>query len=150
MKEVIPQVQAHTGVDPSRVAVGGISMGGFGALHLARLHRKAFCAVGGHSPALWTSADQTAPGAFDGAADFDRHDVIRAARRFAGQRVWIDAGDADPFQPGDRAFVAALRARGQHPSVHTVWSGGHDGDYWNAHWRDYLRFYGRALAGCGG
>jgi endo-alpha-1,4-polygalactosaminidase (GH114 family) len=31
--------------------------------------------------------------------------------------------------------------------VHT-WPGGHDGDYWDAHWRDYLRFYARALDRC--
>ena len=26
--------------------------------------------------------------------------------------------------------------------------GGHDGDYWNAHWGEYLRFYAGALAKC--
>ena len=34
-----------------RVAIGGISMGGYGALLLGAAGN--FCAVGGHSPALW-------------------------------------------------------------------------------------------------
>jgi hypothetical protein len=28
------------------------------------------------------------------------------------------------------------------------WPGGHDGDCWDAHWRDYLRFYARGLRRC--
>jgi hypothetical protein len=26
--------------------------------------------------------------------------------------------------------------------------GGHASDYWNAHWRGYMRFYARALSAC--
>jgi hypothetical protein len=48
---------------------------------------------------------------------------------------------------GDDAFAAALRAAGAHATVRT-WPGGHDGDYWDAHWRDYLRFYAKALERC--
>ena len=61
--------------------------------------------------------------------------------------MWLDAGDEDPFRRGDDAFAAALRAAGARATVHT-WPGGHDGDYWDAHWRDYLRFYARALKRC--
>jgi enterochelin esterase-like enzyme len=147
MREVIPQVAAKYGADRHRVAIGGISMGGFGAFDLARLHPRRFCAVGGHSPALWRTGGETAPGAFDDAADFARHNVIASARRLIRLPVWLDAGDADPFRPGDAAFAANLRAAGAHASVHR-WPGGHDGDYWNAHWGDYLRFYARALKRC--
>lgn len=151
MDEVIPEAVKRLRADPSRVAIGGISMGGFGAFDLARLYPKRFCAVGGHSPALWTGAGQTAPGAFDNAADFGRNDVVRVARLhpklFAGKPLWLDAGTADPFDPGDRAFVAALRSGGVKISVHR-WPGGHNGAYWHRHWKDYLRFYARALAAC--
>jgi hypothetical protein len=57
-------------------------MGGFGALDLARLAPSRFCAVGAHSAALWFSGGETPAGAFDAAADFERHDLIR----FAGER----------------------------------------------------------------
>jgi S-formylglutathione hydrolase FrmB len=137
--EVIPQVAHRYDGDRDRVAIAGISMGGFGAFDLA-LHRPGrFCAVGGHSPALWQTGAETAPGAFDDAEDFARHDVIANAAKLDGLPVWLDAGDEDPFRPGDEAFAAAV----PHATVHT-WPGGHDGDYWNAHWRDYLRFYARA------
>ena len=147
MREVIPQVAGKYGADRHRVAIGGISMGGFGAFDLARLHPRRFCAVGGHSPALWRTGGETAPGAFDDAADFARRNVIASARRLTRLPVWLDAGDADPFRPGDAAFAANLRAAGAHTSVHR-WPGGHNGDYWNAHWGDYLRFYARALKRC--
>jgi poly(3-hydroxybutyrate) depolymerase len=148
--EVIPSVVRRFGADPRRVAIGGISMGGFGAYDIARLNPGRFCAVGGHSPALWATGGETAPGAFDDAEDFARHDVIAAARAnptgFAGDaRLWLDAGASDPFQPGDQAMHNALGSR---LSAHLTWKGGHEDDYWNKHWPTYAKFYARALAQC--
>src|SRR3954467_13346234 len=54
LREAIPEAVRVLGADPERVAIGGISMGGYGAFELAR--RGHFCAVGGHSPAFWLSA----------------------------------------------------------------------------------------------
>jgi len=152
MGEVVPAAARATGADPKRLAIGGISMGGFGAFDLALKHPGRFCAVGGHSPALWRSAGETAPGAFDDAADFARNDVIAAARHggsaFLGFPLWLDAGNRDPFQPGDRALVAALRRDGAQLSAHTSWPGGHVGAYWDRHWLAYFRFYTQALGAC--
>jgi S-formylglutathione hydrolase FrmB len=151
MREVIPTVERRFRTDPHRIAIGGISMGGFGAYDLALLHPKRFCAVGGHSPALWFEAGETAPGAFDGAADFNRNDVVGMVRghsdAFEGMRVWNDYGDADPFRVYDEGFVGYLRADGAELSAHTG-SGGHDGAYWTRHWPAYLRFYANSLARC--
>jgi S-formylglutathione hydrolase FrmB len=152
MREVIPTVVDRYGIDPKRVAIGGISMGGFGAYDLALLHPRRFCAVGGHSPALWFEGGETAPGAFDDAADFERNDVVGMVRgnpdAFAGMRVWNDYGDRDPFRVYDEGFVDYLRADGADLSAHTG-SGGHDGAYWDRHWARYLRFYANSLAHCG-
>jgi len=151
MREVIPTVERRFGTDPHRVAIGGISMGGFGAYDLALLHPNRFCAAGGHSPALWFEADETAPGAFDSAADFERNDVVGMVRgnndAFENMRVWNDYGDADPFRVYDEGFVGYLRADGADLSAHTG-SGGHDGAYWTRHWPAYLRFYANSLASC--
>ncbi len=151
MREVIPKVVQRFGIDPQRVAIGGISMGGFGAYDLALRHPRRFCAVGGHSAALWFEAGETAPGAFDDAADFDRNDVVGAVRdnpdAFAGMRVWNDYGDEDPFRVYNEGFVDYLRADGAEVSAHS-WPGGHDGSYWNRHWPAYLRFYANSLASC--
>ncbi|MEA2266005.1 MAG: hypothetical protein QOE27_1588 [Solirubrobacteraceae bacterium] len=151
VREVIPDAIRRLGADPRRVAIGGISMGGFGALDLARLHPGRFCAVGGHSAALWTRAADTAPGAFDGPGDFARHDLIAAARRadpYRGVPVWLDAGTQDPFRAADTQLAGALRRRGAAVSFH-VWPGGHEGSYWRSHVGSYLDFYARAFDRCG-
>jgi S-formylglutathione hydrolase FrmB len=152
LREAIPAAVRELGADPSRVAIGGISMGGYGAFELAREARRGrFCAVGGHSPAFWLSGGQTAPGAFDDAADFNRHDVykyVRTARRpYGSTPLWIDRGTRDPFRPYDDEIVRVLKARGARLSSH-VWPGEHNGDYWRAHMARYLRFYADALADC--
>ncbi len=82
-------------------------MGGFGAYNIALRNPGRFCAVGGHSPALWFDGGETAPGAFDDAADFERNDVVGAVQSnpnaFGDARVWIDYGDEDPFGPTTKA-----------------------------------------------
>ncbi|MDX6636767.1 MAG: hypothetical protein QOJ01_278 [Solirubrobacterales bacterium] len=152
MSDVIPRVATATGADPKRVAVGGISMGGFGAFDLALHHPGSFCAVGAHGPAIWQTGAETAAGAFDDAEDFARNDLVGSVRSdpapFTSQPDWLDAGAQDPFQPGDQAFAAGLRAAGADATIKLTRPGGHDSDYWNAHWDEYLRFYADALARC--
>ena len=153
VSEVIPQVSHQFGADSRRVALGGISMGGFGAYDIALHHPGRFCAVGGHSPAIWQSGGETAAGAFDDAEDFARNDVVAAAKSnpgpFTSQPDWIDAGTEDPFQSGDQAFADALRADGAGATIKLGRPGGHDSDYWNVHWDEYMSFYAKALASCG-
>lgn len=133
LREAIPDAvrRFHT---RGKVAIGGISMGGYGALHLAETEPALFCAVGVRSPAIWRTGGETAPGAFDDAEDFDRNDVIAQSARLT-MPVWIDYGDHDPFVPGDEALTSRL-----HAQVH-VWPGGHDGAYWAAHVPQFLRFF---------
>ena len=150
VREVIPQALTRLHADPRRIAIGGISMGGFGALDIARLHPGRFCAVGGHSAALWAQGADSAPGAFDNAADFAAHDVIGAARRgdpYPHEAVWIDAGTLDPFRSADTLLASELRADGHYVHFH-IWPGSHDQAYWQSHWREYLHFYAAALRDC--
>jgi len=152
--EVIPAVTRRIHASTRRVAIGGISMGGFGALDLAEQGTRRWCAVGAHSPALWQNAGETADGAFDDAEDFAAHDVIAAARTSEGaatlraQPLWIDAGEDDPFLPGDQAFINALHGAGDTNAQLDTAPGGHDDDYWESRWKDYLPFYAAALAAC--
>jgi poly(3-hydroxybutyrate) depolymerase len=134
LRKVIPAALRRLRADPRHVGVGGISMGGFGALDLARIAPNRFCAVGGRSAAMWRAAGEAAPGAFDDAEDFARHDVIHLPFAYRGP-LWIDVGTDDPFRSADEEF-----ARTHHARLH-VWPGSHDWSYWNAHWADYLRFY---------
>jgi S-formylglutathione hydrolase FrmB len=137
LREAIPDAirRFHT---HGKIAIGGISMGGYGALHLAALAPEEFCAVGGHSAAVWTSGGLSAPGAFDDADDYARNDIFAEAPRLKGIPVWLDNGDRDPFRDADAKLAQKLHV------VQHVWPGGHTGSYWHAHMAQYLRFYERA------
>ncbi len=148
--EVIPRALALVHADPRRVAIGGISMGGFGALDIARLHRGRFCAVGGHSAAVYFSYPGSAAGAFDNPADFGRNNLIGSASRsdpYGGTPVWLDVGSSDPFRGDDTSLARDLRAHGAKVTF-SIAPGGHDDAYWNSRWADYLAFYARALRSC--
>ncbi len=151
VREVIPAVIRRYGTDPRRVAIGGISMGGFGAYHLGLLYPRRFCAVGGHSAGLWLDPSEEFPGAFDDEADYEDNDVLDAVREdpggFGATPVWNDYGDEDWFVPGNTAFVDTLEA-GDANLTARVWPGGHDSAYWDRHWPAYLRFYADSLASC--
>ena len=144
LREAIPAALARSGADRSRIAIGGISMGGFGALDLGRKPDR-FCAVGGHSPAVYTRGSDDISFGFDNAADFARHDLIGIAARKSpyDAPVWIDVGNQDPLRTADSKLARELRRHGADVTFH-VWPGGHEGRYWDAHFPQYLEFYADA------
>jgi S-formylglutathione hydrolase FrmB len=145
LEEVIPVAVRRYGLDPRRVAIGGFSMGGFGAFDLARF--RGFCAVGGHSAALWRTGGETPAGAFDHAEDFARHDVLGAARAnprvYRRAEIWIDVGTSDPFRNAGTELAGLL------PNVRfRLWRGGHDLAWFDDHAEEILSFYADALEDC--
>jgi len=126
-----------------RVGLLGWSMGGYGALAIAgALGADRVAAVVAESPALWTSYDDTAPGAFDDAADFARHTVVGHPVGLRGIDVRIDCGTGDPFYPVVRDYVASLRpapAGGFEPGGHTM-------GYWRRMAPPQLAFLGHHLS----
>jgi S-formylglutathione hydrolase FrmB len=150
LREVIPDAERRFATN-GRIAIGGISMGGFGALDLARLAPGRFCAVGGHSAATWTEPGLTAPGAFDDREDYLRHDLFAYARSghaYRGVPLWLDNGTADPFRASDTELAALLRRRDHASLRFHIWPGAHDHEYWDAHMPAYLDFYANALRRC--
>ncbi|HEY4235885.1 MAG TPA: alpha/beta hydrolase-fold protein [Gaiellaceae bacterium] len=133
-REAIPAGIART--HARRVAIGGISMGGYGALLLGSRDR-GFCAVGAQSPALWLSPGETAPGAFDDGEDYDRNDVFELQ---PPHQLWIDLGASDPFRTATLAY-----ARRAGVPAH-VRPGGHDAALWNSFTPQFLRFFAHACA----
>jgi enterochelin esterase-like enzyme len=126
-------------------AIGGLSMGGLGALNLAFQHPDLFGSVGGHSPsvrlepdpALWFLKDD----------NFWWNNPIWLAQHQPGLdtlSIWLDAGDEDVWLPNIEAVHAALVQQGLHTIWH-VYPGPHEAEYWIEHVPDYLRFYGAAL-----
>jgi enterochelin esterase-like enzyme len=144
LREAIPAARRRLRTDPGREAIGGYSMGGFGALDLARQRR--FCAVGGHSPALWQEGGETPVGAFDDGEDFERHDILEAAREnadaFRGAEVWLDVGVDDSFARNTILLGESVDSPAKTPP------GGHTSSYWREHVDEYLQFYAGALKTC--
>jgi pimeloyl-ACP methyl ester carboxylesterase len=134
LREAIPAGLRRTRA--RKVALGGISMGGYGALLLASRNR-AYCAVGVQSPALWLTAGQTAPGAFDDAQDYERNDVFKLR---PPRPLWIDLGASDPFRAATLAYARRAGVRAH------VSPGGHDAAFWDAHMPQFVRFFARACA----
>lgn len=127
LDELIPML--HTmGLDTSRVGFLGWSMGGYGALLLgARLGPERTAAICAVSPALWTSAGASAPGAFDGAADYAANSVWDRPE-LASIPIRIDCGTSDPFYSATQQFIAQLPK----PPAGGFSPGGHDGGFWSS------------------
>lgn len=127
LNELIPVLDSH-GLDTSRVAFLGWSMGGYGALLLGgRLgpgRTAAICAV---SPALWTSPGAAAPGAFDGPEDYAANSVW-GMPALGSIPIRIDCGDSDPFYSATKQFIAQL----PNPPAGGFSPGGHDGGFWSS------------------
>jgi len=137
LNRAIPDAQRrfHT---KGKVAIGGISMGGYGALHIASLRPSEFCAVAGHSAALWRTAKgamDKGGNAFDGEDDYKQNNVFAATSKLKKMNVWLDVGDQDDFKEADAALARKLSINMR------VFAGRHNSAYWNSHMRDYLAFY---------
>jgi pimeloyl-ACP methyl ester carboxylesterase len=124
--ELMPMLDSQ-GLDTSRVAFLGWSMGAYGALLLgARVgpaRTAAICAV---SPALWMSYGATAPGAFDSAGDWSANTVF-GLPALASIPIRVDCGNSDPFYSATQQFIAQLPT----PPAGGFSPGGHDAAYWS-------------------
>lgn len=150
MGEVLPAVEATLGFAAARAdrRIGGVSMGGFAALHLALRHPDMFARVGAHSAALWDygGADQ-----FTGQRDWlyptpalraERDPLLLAATAdLRGLRFYLDVGDLDALRHQDEAMQAVLAEHGAASEFHVA-SGGHDAAFWRGRLASWLAFYG--------
>jgi S-formylglutathione hydrolase FrmB len=141
LDEYLPRLAAR-GLQTDRVAVMGWSMGGYGALLLAeKLGPDRIAAVAADSPALWLRPGQTAPGAFDDAADYRRHDVFAGRPRLAGIPVRVAIGTSDPFVAATHAFVRQVPDL----AAAVFRPGGHTGAFWRRTAPAQLAFVARHL-----
>jgi pimeloyl-ACP methyl ester carboxylesterase len=136
---------ATRGLDVTRPAVAGWSMGGYGALVCALTRPELFATVVATSPAVFRSYDDARrvnPGAFDSAAEWAAYDVTARAAEFKGLPIHIAIGAADPFAPA----VRRLRDRLPDPSRVSFGTGCHDGTFYAWAAPDQIHLIGTALA----
>jgi pimeloyl-ACP methyl ester carboxylesterase len=133
----------HIGRAPRREAIGGYSMGGYGALLAAVKEPGRYVAVACGAPALFVnfSAEDHAVGdAFDDAAQYKDNDVFLLGARLP-QRVLLRIGYDDPFLAAVEEFAK------RYPRVHLdVEKGCHGGAFPIQSGLPLLTFAGRALA----
>jgi enterochelin esterase-like enzyme len=140
--DLVQQVDAAfaTESDAKHRAVGGISMGGYGALILAFTNPNVFQHVAANSPTLHPEGSLSILGVGDEYAQRDPISLAANGGGLNGLGIWLDIGATDPWLPRVSELDRTLNARG---IVHTwmLGDGGHEGGYWQRNVPDYLRFY---------
>jgi S-formylglutathione hydrolase FrmB len=167
IREFFPFIESHYRISPGRRSRGvtGMSMGGYGALHIALAHPELFGSVSAHSPALIAKLPR---------ADFDNQDsfgvmrilgaafgnpfdpafwernspftIVRNAPRPVGLAIYFDCGTEDDFgfYVGAKAFHDLLDSRGI-PNEFHLYPGRHDWPYFAEHFPASLEFHSRAF-----
>ncbi|WP_239618009.1 alpha/beta hydrolase [Cohnella mopanensis] len=128
--------------------IGGLSMGGWVALHNAFSHPELFGKVGGHSPAVWMDYWADTSGLKDWI--YPTEEIRKQSDPYlladtadlSSMSIYLDSGDQDhyKFYQGAAALDTKLRSRNVSSEFHLN-PGGHDDTYWSKHVRDYLLFY---------
>lgn len=146
--ELLPLLDA-AGLRTDSVGVLGWSMGGYGALLLARESGKdsfagvEVVAAAAASPALFSSYEASAGGAFDDAADYASWGALLKDPGVAsGIALRVSCGDNDAFTDVTRDYRAAVE-----PAVDGgISMGCHDNGYWRSQASAELAFLGAHLS----
>jgi hypothetical protein len=144
--ELLPML-ATLGLRTERVGLLGWSMGGYGALLLAReSHRGALnsvtvAAAAAGSPALFASFGASAAGAFDDEADFAEHGMLSAQPDIGTTPLYIACGVDDAFADETRRY----RANVSPAPLGAITRGCHTDGYWRSLAAEQIRFIGAQL-----
>jgi S-formylglutathione hydrolase FrmB len=164
VREFLPGIESRYRTRPGRAnrAVSGVSMGGYGALHLAFRHPELFSSASAHSPAIIDKLPAfTAPtqggslrtrilggtfGSPPDAAFWDRNSPLTLARtaNLAALKIYFDCGDQDDFgfETGATALDRILTSRRIPHEAH-LYPGRHDWPYFAEHLPASLEFHSR-------
>jgi S-formylglutathione hydrolase FrmB len=166
IQEFMPFIENRYRVAARRESrgIGGISMGGYGALRMAFLHPQLFGSVSAHSAALMEKLPAISVGnspesgrlqilgnVFGSPPDhsfWDSNNPLNIARtaEFAGIKIYFDCGSADDygFEAGAEALHKVLLSR-RIPHEFHLYPGGHNWGYFAEHLPDSLRFNSEAF-----
>jgi enterochelin esterase-like enzyme len=141
LEEILPQVERNFCTINNRAhrGIGGISKGGFWAFSIAMRHPQAFSRVGGHS-AFFPNNPVAIPPPFNPLElALNAETLLDPALRLA---LYMDNGAQDQGGRSIQLISSRLATRSIPHTyiVHPI--GEHNNDYWAAHAREYLEFYG--------
>jgi len=140
--EFIPLL-AQNGLDTSRIALLGWSMGGYGALLIGgRLGPRRVASIVASSPALWPRAADAAAIAYDSPDDYSASTVYGRQRELRDIPVRIDCGSGDGFAHNVEAYITTLDPAPEGG----ITAGGHDMAYWRRVAPEQLVFVGEHFA----
>jgi len=134
--------------DNARIAIGGLSMGGYGAIRLGAKYAGRFASMSAHSSI--TDIDQASlfteepRESFLACAPRQELSPLYWLRRHKDRlpRLRFDCGVSDSLIEGNRFLHRALEAEGiEHE--YEEFGGGHEWPYWREHVASTLRFAGR-------
>lgn len=170
-EELVTVVERHFHARRERGAraIGGLSMGGYGALRVGLGYADKFCSINSHSGAVgWARLRDGASlreeakrmkwdamvkaemqRIFGGGALRDSmHDPFFHARKAkrAGRlpAMLIDCGTEDFLLEGNREFARDL-VKAKIPHLYREFPGDHNWDYWDLHIREALAFHAKNL-----
>jgi enterochelin esterase-like enzyme len=151
--DVVTSVDREYRTLPDRAAraVGGLSMGGEGALRMALLNPDVFGIVAAHSPSLRTAYDQLSPELqqlYGTEAEWRAASGLWLATdtdAAAWLTISLDVGEDDPWRPNVELLHARLDERGVSHRFEVL-PGEHAAEYWIGNVDHYLGFYSGAFA----
>ncbi|MCE0522947.1 MAG: esterase family protein [Methylacidiphilales bacterium] len=146
----------HTKAERKGRCIGGLSMGGYGAIKLALQYPDLFVSAHSHSGCPdyghggWTDLPGTKQILGDKLGGGGPNDLYRLAAEAKGWKqskrpeLWIDCGTKDALLKENRHFSAYLKKL-RLPHVYKEFPGGHSWEYWDRHIQDALVFHAKHL-----
>lgn len=158
MEDLLGHVEGcyHVLKGREHTAIGGLSMGGYGAMKLGLKYPDRFGSVGAHSGAFGAARrseeDPLEPELYRifgprGEAHRESNDCYLLAEKIAPERLpalYFDCGTEDFLLEDNRAFHAHLQRLGI-PHTYHEFPGEHNWAYWDQHIQDSLAHHCRAL-----
>ncbi|MBU3135755.1 esterase family protein [Clostridium gasigenes] len=148
IKEMVPLTDKtfNTIKDRKGRYIGGISAGGYAALHNAFRHQHMFSKVGGHMPALELELEDEDKSYYKDMGVWEKYDPIYIARNnniSSDIDVYLDSGDKDEgrFYEGCSILHKILKEKGIN-SRNYIFPGNHSAEYIQSNIEKYLKFYG--------
>lgn len=148
MKEIVPLTDKtfNTIKDRKGRYIGGISAGGYIALHNILRHQHMFSKVGGHMPALELKLEDEDKPYYKDMGVWEKYDPIYIVRNnniSSDMDVYLDAGDKDEgrFYEGCSILHEILKEKGIN-SHNYIYPGNHSAEYIQSNIEKYLKFYG--------